>query len=111
LNLAWQAGSGSIPPTLLEFNCIAVDECQDLTPLEAYLIARVAATIRERTRTMVPVLLAGDEAQTVRPTDFEWGWFNDLFHTAVGTPSEFKLSANLRSPRRIAEMVNRVWDL
>jgi hypothetical protein len=111
LNLAWEAGSGSIPAALLEFNCIAVDECQDLTPLEAYLIARLAATIRERTRTMVPMLLAGDEAQTVRATDFEWGWFNDLFHTAVGTPAEFKLSANLRSPRRIAEMVNRVWDL
>jgi len=57
------------------------------------------------------LLLAGDEAQTVRPTDFEWGWLSDLLHAQVGTPQEFKLSTNLRSPRRIANLVNRAWDL
>src|SRR5262249_32315977 len=29
----------------------------------------------------------------------------------VGTPAEHKLASNLRSPRRIAGLVNRVWDL
>jgi hypothetical protein len=29
----------------------------------------------------------------------------------MATPAEHKLSANLRSPRRIAELVNRIWDL
>ena len=29
----------------------------------------------------------------------------------LDSPTEYKLSANLRSPRRIAELVNRVWDL
>src|ERR1035438_6246334 len=47
----------------------------------------------------------------VRPTDFEWGWLNDLLHAEVGTPAEYQLKSNLRSPRRIAELVNRVWDL
>src|ERR1035438_535519 len=47
----------------------------------------------------------------VRPTDFEWGWLNDLLHAEVGTPAEYHLKSNLRSPRRIAELVNRVWDL
>lgn len=55
--------------------------------------------------------MAGDEAQTVRPTDFEWGWLSDLLHTQLATPSDYKLSTNLRSPRRIASLVNRVWDL
>ena len=55
--------------------------------------------------------MAGDEAQTVRPTDFEWAWLSDLLHSSVGTPSEHKLAANLRSPQRIAGLVNRVWDL
>jgi hypothetical protein len=88
------------------FDCIAVDECQDLTPIEALLIAEIAALVKR-----APLLLAGDEAQTVRPTDFEWGWLSDLLHARVGTPSSHQLSANLRSPRRIAELVNRAWDL
>lgn len=91
--------------SLFDFDCIAVDECQDLTPIEALLIAELGALKR------ATVLLAGDEAQTVRPTDFEWGWLSDLLHARAGTPSTYQLSANLRSPRRIAELVNRAWDL
>ena len=34
-----------------------------------------------------------------------------MLHHRVGAPSEHRLSANLRSPHRIAELVNRVWDL
>lgn len=122
LALAWRAAerlrahatgdrSTPIDPTLLAFDCIAVDECQDLTPIEAFVVAALASLINRGRRVPVPLLLAGDEAQTVRPTDFEWGWLNDLLHLQVGTPSEHKLAANLRSPRRIAELVNRVWDL
>lgn len=114
--LAWRAverlrGTASVPAGLLEFDCIAVDECQDLTPIEAYLIVQLAMRINARRKMPIPLLLAGDEAQTVRPTDFEWGWLNDLLHTQLGTPAEYKLSANLRSPHGIAELVNRVWDL
>ena len=114
--IAWKAAAAlmkdksGIRPEFLEFDCIAVDECQDLTPIESFVIAELAARIRE-SRRPVSVLMAGDEAQTVRPTDFEWGWLNDLLHARAGTPSEYKLTTNLRSPRRIAEIVNRVWDL
>jgi hypothetical protein len=116
LALAWRAaerlrGQGGIAPELLNFDCIAVDECQDLTPIETFVLAQLAARINSARRLPIPLLLAGDEAQTVRPTDFEWGWLNDLLHARVGTPSEYKLAVNLRSPRRIAELVNRVWDL
>jgi hypothetical protein len=121
LALAWQAveklrhdTTGSPPsanPELFDYDCIAVDECQDLTPIEAWLIVEIASRAREKRRAPIPLLLAGDEAQTVRPTDFEWGWLSDLLHAQVGTPADYKLSANLRSPRRIAALVNRVWDL
>jgi hypothetical protein len=118
LALAWRAverlrssSAGSLDPALVAFDCIAVDECQDLTPIEALIVAMLASLINRNRRLPVPLLLAGDEAQTVRPTDFEWGWLNDLVHAQVGTPSEYKLSSNLRSPRRMAELVNRVWDL
>jgi len=121
LALAWQAverlrsnNSGARPAAdsgLLDYDCIAVDECQDLTPLEAWLIVELTTMARRRKRATVPLLLAGDEAQTVRPTDFEWGWLSDLLHAQLGTPADYRLSANLRSPRRIAALVNRVWDL
>ena len=62
-------------------------------------------------RSSSSLLLAGDEAQTVRATDFEWAWLNDMLHSTIGQAQEFKLSVNLRSPRRIADVVNRVWDL
>jgi len=113
LNLAWFAIQQL--PTLsaekLPWDCIAIDECQDLTPIESYFIARLAKRLHELRGRPVPVLIAGDEAQTVRPTDFEWGWLNDIFHAEVATPSVHKLSANLRSPRQIAELINHVWDL
>lgn len=122
LALAWRAAerlcastadnvSPGIDPAVLAFDCIAVDECQDLTPIEAFVVAQLASLINGGRGAPVPLLLAGDEAQTVRPTDFEWGWLNDLLHAQASTRSEFKLSTNLRSPRRIAQLVNRVWDL
>ncbi len=115
LALAWRAvgrlRSANLPASLLGFDCIAVDECQDLTPIEAMLIVELTSVIQRQQRVQIPLLLSGDEAQTVRPTDFEWGWLSDLLHSQLSTPAEFKLSANLRSPRRIAELVQRVWDL
>ncbi|MDP2996245.1 MAG: hypothetical protein Q8N47_02075 [Bryobacterales bacterium] len=119
LLLAWQAAIGFNADLaqklerrkLLDFDCIALDEAQDLTPLESWLVVQFAAAVRERGGQAVSLLVAGDEAQTVRPTDFEWGWFQDLLHFKLGSPVEFSLGANLRSPHRIAALVNVSWDL
>jgi superfamily I DNA/RNA helicase len=117
LALAWRAAQelsrpgGAIAPEFLDFDCIAVDECQDLTVLESFVVIELAAAINKRRKMGIPVMFAGDEAQTVRPTDFEWAWMNELLHHLLITPAEFKLSTNLRSPERIARLVNRVWDL
>jgi hypothetical protein len=96
---------------LSDFDCIALDEAQDLTPLESLLLIELARSTRSKPPARVAFLAAGDEAQTVRPTDFEWGWFHDLLYHKLGSPADFELRANLRSPRRIAELVNRVWTL
>jgi len=111
LDLAWQAvhelrarGAGEWGG----FDCIAIDEAQDLTPIEALALVEMATRMSVGSSTF---LIAGDEAQTVRPTDFEWGWFQDLVHFRMTSPAEFKLQINLRSPRRIATLVNRIWDL
>ena len=118
LLIAWKAvdrlrqpNQDRIPAKLLEFDCIAADEAQDLTPIEALVLAQLAAATRQRVRGGLTLLVAGDEAQTVRATDFEWGWFHDMLHHLVGSPQEFKLGANLRSPRRIAHLINSVWGL
>lgn len=117
LDIAWRASSmivrepGRIPAEFRDIGCLCVDECQDLTPLEAFVTVALASSRSHARMRTLPVFYAGDEAQTVRPTDFEWGWMNDLLHGGLGTPSEFKLSTNLRSPRTIATLVNHVWDL
>lgn len=114
LALAWRAAHTFIaqprlvPEAMFQYRCIAVDEVQDLTPLEAYLVLAVARVCHKLHD--APLLLAGDEAQTVRPTDFEWAWLNDMAHDMISTPADFKLAVNLRSPRRIAGLVNRVWE-
>jgi hypothetical protein len=115
LAAAWRGaqtltGKSSAGREIPHYGCIAVDEVQDLTPLEAFaVLALTRRSTLNGTRTVL--LLAGDEAQTVRPTDFEWAWLNDMLHASVSQPQDFKLPANLRSPRRIAEVVNRTWDL
>ena len=115
LALAWRGAQALTGKTALRqevpgYGCIAVDEVQDLTPLEAYAVIALAQRVQRNGGRPV-LLLAGDEAQTVRPTDFEWAWLNDMLHSSYGQPQDFKLGVNLRSPRRIAEVVNRTWDL
>jgi tetratricopeptide (TPR) repeat protein len=113
LAVAWRAAQSLLPAraatAFSDYGCIAVDEVQDLTPLEAYAVVKLAQRLGE-SGSPVPLLLAGDEAQTVRATDFEWGWLNDIIHHMLGQPQEFKMLVNLRSPRRIADLVNRSWD-
>ena len=116
LELAWRAterlrAAAAAGPIGLDFDCLAVDEVQDLAPIQALVLVEMCTLALRLGKTPVSLLLAGDEAQTVRPTDFEWAWLSDMLHHRLGAPSEYKLSANLRSPRRIAELVNRVWDL
>jgi tetratricopeptide (TPR) repeat protein len=116
LALAWRAAqsltsaSHRIEPSLPDYGCIAVDEVQDLTPLEVFVILSLSRQLNSGSR-RGSLLLAGDEAQTVRATDFEWAWLNDMLHETFSQPQEFRLLVNLRSPRRIAGLVNRAWDL
>jgi len=116
LALAWRAaqtlcaGTHRKEPALTEYGCIAVDEVQDLTPLELFVVLFFARQMNFGKR-RASVLLAGDEAQTVRASDFEWAWLNDMLHESFSQTQEFQLSVNLRSPRRIAALVNRAWDL
>lgn len=91
---------------------VLVDETQDLTRVELLLLVKLCATIGQSRDAGPPAFIAaGDEAQTVRPSDFEWGQLADLTATLIGRRSEFELPGNVRSPRNIALVVNQSWDL
>jgi len=95
-----------------QFDRIVIDETQDLTPVEAAVPILFSRALAECSDGRPPVVLAaGDEGQTVRPTDFEWGWFKDMLTSTIAAPEETKLELSLRFPRRIAELVNRASEL
>ena len=57
-----------------------MDEVQDLTPLEVFVILSLSRHLNSGSRSPGSLLLAGDEAQTVRATDFEWARLDDMLH-------------------------------
>ena len=98
------------PPTerLLNVGTVLIDEIQDLTQIEVLFLLNLIARIGTDSGIMPRVMLAGDESQTVRPTDFQWSWLKDLLTTVFGKDVEFEdtaLDQNLRSPPQIAKFV------
>ena len=95
------------PPGFEHFDGIFVDEVQDLTLVELALILNVAVRISTETGRMPHLVFAGDESQTVRPTDFGWSELRELareFFPEVDF-TDSVLTSNLRSPERIGRIV------
>ncbi|NBR07640.1 MAG: hypothetical protein EBT92_18010 [Planctomycetes bacterium] len=93
-------------------NRIVLDEVQDLTPIETSVPLFLARKIAEFNNGIAPfVLVSGDEGQTVRPTDFEWGKLKDLISQILKSPEDLSLSANLRNPSNIGHLVNSARSL
>lgn len=92
---------GELPAELRDLDWIFVDEVQDLTVLEASVVIELAVSGANATRTP-GLVLAGDESQTVRATDFSWGVLDDLLHARVAPPEKAELSENLRAPQELA---------
>ncbi len=100
----------ALPPAFDTFDRIVVDEAQDLTLLELAVVVELCrAVARERDRSPW-LLVAGDEGQTVRPSGFAWGPYNDLVARRVGKPSRYPLAENLRCPARIAAVIERASE-
>lgn len=95
-----------------DVDLILVDEVQDLTRAEMAALFRVIAVGAKLHGKLPELIVAGDEGQTVRPTDFAWGVLNDVITANLNRrPEGFELTGNLRSPRVIAALVNRSWHL
>ena len=96
------------PPRLVGVGTVLVDEVQDLTQIEALFLLNVVARIGCDSGTMPRLFMAGDESQTVRPTDFKWAWLKNLLTTVFGADLEIKdthLDENLRSPKLIGQFI------
>lgn len=110
LSAAWEAARGlkerGIPPVFgAGFERVVVDEVQDLSLLEVSVILEFCRA----NETLPKLLVAGDEGQTVRPSCFEWAAFKGLLtHAGFQRPRELVLRENLRSPVRIARVLEQV---
>lgn len=108
---ALQLGELELDNEVFAFDWVLVDEVQDLTLSEQWLLVDVAARSGRFAGVRPGVIIAGDEAQTVRPTSFEWGSLKDLLAGRLGAAStdrsEHELTANLRSPHDVAAVINR----
>ena len=100
-----------LPRRFDEFDRIVVDEAQDLTLVEIAVITELCRAIALRRGSAPWLLLAGDEGQTVRPSGFEWSLLNSLLSDTLATPRRFTLDTTLRSPQRIAEVIQRASRL
>jgi hypothetical protein len=98
------------PPTerLANVGTVLVDEVQDLTLAESLLILNIVARIGVSSGVLPRMVFAGDESQTVRPTDFKWAALKNLITSVLGelaVMDDVGLEQNLRSPAQIAQFV------
>ena len=101
-----------LPDGFSGFNRIVVDEVQDLTLTELAVIVELCRAVARRSGNIAPsLLLAGDEGQTVRPVGFEWALLSELLSNRLQAPSQFFLDTPLRSPQRIAQVIENASRL
>jgi hypothetical protein len=104
--------AGAKPPKVMhDVDAVFVDEVQDLTLVEIALLAALVEAAGAGRAAPLDVMVAGDESQTVRPTDFDWGAFADAVAPTLGAGGTYDLLGNVRSPRAIATLVERSWSL
>jgi hypothetical protein len=104
---------------LTKVDRIVIDEVQDLTLLEMRALMVFYRSVANVQGEPPFLLVAGDEGQTVVPTQFKWGRLKDTLREAVKDlaggrqewVSEHKLDANLRCPRNVCKLLDRASEL
>jgi hypothetical protein len=92
---------GIVEPT---FDAVVVDEVQDLTMIQLFLIMQSLKAKGE-------FILTGDANQIVHPNFFSWSKIKSLFYTenvTAGRELIRILSANYRSSSAVTELANRI---
>ena len=94
-------------PEGMEFDRLVVDEAQDLTLTEFWMLLELLRACRKRTGKSPWLLIAGDAGQRVEASGFEWGRYTELLSSRWRKPATFDLHEHVRCPSRIAAVVNR----
>ena len=97
---------GTWSPRLAETDRIVVDEVQDLTLTETSVIVELCRAIGEARGRSPFLLIAGDEGQNVRPTDFQWPRVRNLLTNRLQQPAVFSMESQVRCPRNIAQTID-----
>ena len=105
-------GELKIPQTLEKVEVVLVDEVQDLTEIECFLLLLYSKSLGENTK----IIIAGDESQTVKPSAFKWRRFNTIIDSAKIQNSNkknksFNLEKSLRAPTQIAKIIHSTGNL
>jgi len=104
------------PQTLENVEVVLVDEVQDLTEVECFLLLLYAKSLGSETK----IVIAGDESQTVKPSAFKWTAFNRILNSKAkiqnsenkkDDKSRFNLEKSLRAPTQIAKIIHSTQDL
>ncbi len=101
-DLVRQMFSGNLVQPIYDF--IAVDEVQDYTELQLYLITCLSKNNH--------IMLAGDEHQNINPASFSESRINSLFYDRSGKKLLVKrLSQNFRCQQEIIDLTNNLAKL
>lgn len=87
-----------------KFDCILIDEIQDLTELECFALFNLVKDKRN-------IFVTGDVHQIINPTFFSFGRIANYFCCIGLTYNEFVLRKNYRSQQKIVSLANKMYEL
>ena len=100
-----------VPKIYSEIEEIHIDECQDLTFTEILLIVNFHSRLEFERKTKVKLVIAGDESQTIRPTNFKWKNFTNLFYQLGIETNEVNLDGNKRSSYKVVNILDSLHNI
>lgn len=111
----FQKNEVTLPEILTNLDVLLIDEIQDLSEIESFCVFLFANLTNGKKNKKVKFVAAGDEAQTIRPTNFTWSSFKNIINesdkvniTAINNNNileHINLDESLRSPSQISDFL------
>ena len=102
--------AGVVPPLLRGVDRIVIDELQELSLVELWLVVELFRLMESRGRTP-RLLAAGDDTQILRPSAFEWSITSAAVAVGLGlAPDSVTLGSSVRAPARLVGLLHRLTN-